>query len=330
MKGSDEKPRRRPRAAFTLRVAVSAGLLGLLVLFVDRSRLGARFSAADPALLLLVVVLATGDRLLMAAKWWLLVRGRAAHVSLWAAVRAYYLASFAGYFLPMTVGADAVRIGALAGPGRTAGLVASVVLERVVGALAQVVLAAVSVATLVVRGLGAQIGPPQRWMLGGLVVAAFLAFPASFPAARAVARGLGAAGGWRSGLRALCESYASYGGSGALVGLFFALTLIEGGFPVAIHYVAGRALGLDPGWTLYIAVVPLVYLVARLPVSLGGLGILELSFVSLSGLLGLGWTDAFSITALATALYLVALAPGALLYLLPAATPAAAPRARLP
>ena len=183
-----------------------------------------------------------------------------------------------------------------------------------------------TVATLVTLGLGAQIGPPQRWMLGGLVVVVCLAFPTSFPLARAVARGLGAAGGWRSGLRALCESYASYGGSGALVGLFFALTLIEGGFPVAIHYVAGRALGLDPGWALYIAVVPLVYLVARLPVSLGGLGVLELSFVSLAGLLGLGWTDAFSIAALATALYLVALAPGALLYLLPAA----APRARMP
>jgi hypothetical protein len=46
--------------------------------------------------------------------------------------------------------------------------------------------------------------------------------------------------------------------------------------------VAGRSLGLDPGWSFYIATVPLVYLVARLPVSLGGLGFLELSFVSLA------------------------------------------------
>ena len=60
----------------------------------------------------------------MAWKWWLLVRSRDAALGLWAAVRAYYLASFAGYFLPMTVGADAVRIGALAGTSRGAVLVA--------------------------------------------------------------------------------------------------------------------------------------------------------------------------------------------------------------
>ena len=113
--------------------------------------------------------------------------------------------------------------------------------------------------------------------------------------------------------------------------VFFALTLIEGGFPVVIHYTAGRALGLNPGWSFYIATVPLVYLVARLPVSLGGLGFLELSFVTLAGFLGVSLTDAFAIAGLATALYLVALVPGAVLYLIPATAPVRpAPRARLP
>ena len=70
---------------------------------------------------------------------------------------------------------------------------------------------------------------------------------------------------------------------------------------------------------------------ARLPVSLGGLGVLELSFVSLAALLGLGWTEAFLIAGLSTALYLVALAPGAVLYLFPSALPLGArPRERLP
>jgi hypothetical protein len=73
-----------------------------------------------------------------------------------------------------------------------------------------------------------------------------------------------------------------------------------------------------------------VFLVARLPVSVGGIGFLEMSFVSLAGLLGMGWTDAFAIAGLATALYVVALAPGAVLYLVPAAVGRPAPRGRLP
>jgi glycosyltransferase 2 family protein len=326
-----ERPRRQGgRRGFRLRIAVSLALLLLLVLFVDWGRLGARLIAADPILMLAVVALATADRLLMAWKWWLLVRSRDATLGLWAAVRAYYLASFAGYFLPMTVGADAVRVGALAGRSRPAVLVASVVIERLIGALAQAVLAGLSVATLVTLGLGARVGPAERWGLGVAVALAFAAFPFSFPAARWAAARLGTAG-WRGGLRALAEQYAGYGASMGLLCAFFALTLLEGGFPVTIHYTAGRALGLDPGWSFYIATVPLVFLVARLPVSLGGLGFLELSFVSLAGLLGVSWTDAFAIAGLATALYLVALAPGVVLYLIPAATPVRrAPRERLP
>jgi uncharacterized membrane protein YbhN (UPF0104 family) len=326
-----ERSRREPsRRGFTLRLAVSLALVLLLFLFVDWSLLGARLGAADPLVMLGIVGLATADRLLMAWKWWLLVRGRDVALGLWAAVRAYYLASFAGYFLPMTVGADAVRVGALVGAGRTAVLVASVVLERLVGALAQAVLAALSVATLVALGLGARIGPAERWGLGAAVALAFAAFPFTFPAARRVAARLGPGPGWRGALRALAEQYAGYGASTGLVCVFFALTLLEGGFPIAIHYAAGRALGLDPGWSFYLATVPLVFLVARLPVSLGGIGFLELSFVSLAGLLGMGWTDAFAIAGLATALYVIALLPGAVLYLIPAAAVRPAPRERLP
>ncbi|MGH7319881.1 MAG: lysylphosphatidylglycerol synthase transmembrane domain-containing protein [Candidatus Rokuibacteriota bacterium] len=319
------------RAAFLARIAVSAGLLGLLVAFVDRGRLIDRFATADARFLVLVLGLATVDRLLMASKWWLLIRGRDAAVSLWTATRAYYLASFTGYFLPMTLGADAVRIAALSGGGRTAGLIASVVLERVVGALAQAVLATVALGALIALGLGARLGPAERWAIGGLVVAAFLMFPLSFRLAARLTARLGRQTGWSAKLGGLTAAYAAYASSLGLIALFFGLTLVEGTFPVAIHYLAGRALGLDPGWTFYIATVPIVFLLARLPVSLGGLGFVELSFVSLAGLLGVGWTDAFSIAGLATALYLVALVPGAILYLWPAPDPLPAPpHERLP
>jgi acetyltransferase-like isoleucine patch superfamily enzyme len=277
-----------------------------------------RLACADAGYLLAVIAVVTADRLLMAWKWWLLLRGRDAAVSLWAAVRAYYLASFAGWFLPMTVGADAVRIAALAGQGRTTGLVASVVLERAVGALAQGVLATISIAFLVALGLGAQVGPGERWVGAAALVVAFAAFPFSFRVAGWVAARVGSGSGWRAKLGALAGAYASYGGSARLVVAFFGLTLLEGCLPVVYHYFTGRALGLDPGWSFYIATVPLVFLVARLPVSLGGLGVLELSFVYLGGLLGLGRTQAFSIAVLAEALVLVSLVPGAVAYLFPA------------
>jgi uncharacterized membrane protein YbhN (UPF0104 family) len=227
------------------------------------------------------------------------------------------MASFAGWFLPMTVGADVVRVAALAGGGRTAGLVASVLLERTIGALAQAVLALISLGTLIALGLGADVGPAERWAVGGAVLAAFLAFPFSFRLAGWAARRVSADHGpWRL-VRKLGEAYAGYAASPRLVVAFFGLTLLEGCLPVAIHYLVGRALGLDPGWTFYIATVPLVFMVARLPVSLGGLGVLELSFVYLATLLGLGRTEAFSIAVVAEGLVILCLTPGALAYLFP-------------
>jgi glycosyltransferase 2 family protein len=306
------------RSSFVLRVLVSAGLLALLLAFVDRADLARRLGGLNPGYLVLLVGMATADRLLMAWKWWLLVRGREAAVSLGAAIRAYYMASFAGWFLPMTLGADAVRVAALAGEGRTPGLVASVVLERTVGALAQGVLAVISLGTLVALGLGAEIGPGERWAVGGGLLAAFLAFPLSFRVAAWMARRLPGESAGRRLLRKLSEAYASYGSSRTLVVAFFGLTLLEGCFPVAIHYYVGRALSLDPGWTFYIATVPLVFMVARLPVSLGGLGVLELSFVYLAMHLGLGRTEAFSIAVVAEGLMIVCLLPGAIAYLFPA------------
>ena len=324
MKGPERSPTRRGRRSFVVRLAVSLALLALLLRIVDLGALGRRLAGVDLVFVVGIVAVVTADRLLMAWKWWLLVRGRDAAVSLWAAVRAYYLASFAGLFLPMTVGADAVRVAALAGQGRTPGLVASIVLERAVGALGQAVLATISIGTLIALGLGARIGPGERWAVAGVLAAAFLAFPFSFRAAAWTARRLDG-GGWRGVVAALARSYAGYADARGLVLAFFGLTLLEGCLPVVYHYVTGRALGLDPGWSFYIATVPITFLVARLPVTLGGIGVLELSFVYLAGLLGLGRTEAFSIALLAEALVLVSLLPGALAYLFPAAAPVGVP-----
>ena len=101
MREPDRPPRGARRRGFLFRLAVSVGLLLLLLLFVDWGRLGARLGAANAAPMLAVVLLATADRLLMAWKWWLLVQARDVTLGLWPAVRAYYLASFAGYFLPI-------------------------------------------------------------------------------------------------------------------------------------------------------------------------------------------------------------------------------------
>ena len=103
----------------------------------------------------------------MAYKWHRLLRVRDLDIGLGEAVRAYYISSFAGVFLPMTVGADLVRIGALQG-GRVSNtnLVASIAIERGLGALSQAVFCVLSV--LLIAALQLQVDVP----VGGLLALA--------------------------------------------------------------------------------------------------------------------------------------------------------------
>jgi hypothetical protein len=77
-------------------------------------------------------------------------------------------------------------------------------------------------------------------------------------------------------------------------------------------------LGLQVSLVLFMATIPIVFLIGRIPVSLGGIGVVESSFVILAGRIGLGATEAFSLALLAEVLLLVSLLPGALLAFGPA------------
>jgi uncharacterized membrane protein YbhN (UPF0104 family) len=57
--------------------------------------------------------------------------------------------------------------------------------------------------------------------------------------------------------------------------------------------------------------MPLALMIARLPVSLGGFGVQEASFVYLAGLLGLGASDAVAVMLVMDAVLILTLLPAA-------------------
>ena len=74
---------------------------------------------------------------------------------------------------------------------------------------------------------------------------------------------------------------------------------------VGVHYVVGRALGLDVSFGYFLIFIPLIAIIASVPVSFGGIGVRENSGVLLFGRLGVEGTVAFSMEFIA---YLVGLA----------------------
>ena len=301
-----------------VRVLVSGGLIAALLLFVDVREVSGLLLAASPTLLVVLIALHTLDRVLMAFKWWLLLEAEKLGVGLGEATRAYYISSFAGLFLPMTVGADIVRTVTMRHTGRTAKIIATIAVERGIGALAQFALVGLSLLVIVQLGLA---GPEtmDTTRLGVLIALVVLllavCLPLSFGIARRVASAGQRRGGFQKKLGDLAAAYAGYSRHRGTLWTFLGLTVLEGFLPVTIHYFAAMALGLDVPYYVFVAIVPIAFLVARLPISLGGVGIQEGAFVGLALVLGFQRDPALAIALLSQITLVVALIPGAFAYL---------------
>jgi uncharacterized membrane protein YbhN (UPF0104 family) len=299
----------RRALSLALRLTVSLGLLALLSLVVaEPGELARRLSGMRVPMLLVAFVLTAGDRVLMAFKWWILLRARGIGMPLATAVRAYFASSFAGLFLPVTLGADAVRLVASRQYG-AADITASIVVERTLGAVSVAVVALSGCAMIAGTLANVALQPIVLATAAvGVVVAVGFAFSlwlASQWAVRSPGPNTPAV------LHKVLTAYAAYARHPLPLAAFFGLSVLESLVPALVAFVVARGLGLDePAW-LFIAAFPVALMVARLPVSLGGFGVQEASFVYLAGLLGLGRSDAVATMLVVDAVLVLTLLPAA-------------------
>ena len=232
----------------------------------------------------------------MAWRWQRLLAARGVHDSLRRLVRTYFVGYAAGQVLPTSLGGDASRIYETsrrhAGAGGAAA--GTVLLERALGGVATLTLAAVGFALAVGNyDLGGYL-----WIELALLVGAVLAGVAAFstrlhpllhltrPVLRAVRLE-----------RPLREAYLGVHSFRAdvplLVGMFV-LTLVVQAVRVLSIWAAGKAVGVDLSPRPYYVMGPLLFLVALIPFTINGLAVRESFFVSFLGTLGVAADPAFA------------------------------------
>ena len=139
----------RRRLMLLLRVAVSLALLAYLVLVTvppaDRAKIVAIYARCDLLYLLAAICLTFLDRLLSGWKWLMLLRARQPGMEAGPVMQVFFVSTFLGYFLPSSIGGDAIRIFSLSRLNRDlAGSTSSVVLDRAFGTLGLLGIAAVA------------------------------------------------------------------------------------------------------------------------------------------------------------------------------------------
>ena len=288
-----------------LRLAITCGLLSVLLFVVAEPRqIAAVITGATPGPLIAAVALSVLDRFTMAYKWWLLLRARALAVSLSVAVRSYFASSLYGLILPVTIGADAVRIIALRHVGMM-DVTASIVIERGLGVIAMgsvglfsCLLLATTVTEFAVQSLA-------LWLLIAIVIAASLFTISLVLADRLAAR----RGSTPSRLQKAAEAYGTYRRHPGILAVFYGLSVVESLISAVIAYVVAIGLGIPIPLYVFVATVPIALASARLPISIGGFGVQEASFVFLGSLVGISSTNSLSIFLVTDIAMLVALLP---------------------
>ena len=246
--------------------------------------------------LVAAVAVMLGPVVPMAWRWQRLLAARGIHERLPWLTRAYLTSYAAGQVLPTAIGGDAMRIFETARrhAGRTGDIAGSVLLERALGGIATLALAAVGFAL----ALGRYDVGPYLWIEGafvlGAIVLAFLFFSRSLrrPLSRLVPllRRLRV----ERPLRALYEGIHAYRARPALLLGVSALTLGLQAIRVLAIWLAAEAAGANLSPRVFYVMGPLLFLVILVPFTINGLAVREAFFVSFLGQVGVDADTAFA------------------------------------
>jgi glycosyltransferase 2 family protein len=224
----------------------------------------------------------------MAFRWQRLLAARGVAESFAWCNRAYFVSYTAGQVLPSAVGGDASRIfeSSRRHPGRLGELSAIVVLERALGGVATLTLAAVGFALAIGRY---NVGP-YLWVEGvfvvGTVVLAVLFFSHRMrgilrrfvPLLRRLKL--------ERPLRSFYEGVHVFRRHVKLMVWIFLLTLVVQAVRVLAIWMGGKAVGVNLSPRPYYVMGPLLFLVLLVPFTVNGIAVREAFFVSFLGQLG--------------------------------------------
>jgi hypothetical protein len=249
----------------------------------------------------------------MAWRWQLLLRAKGIYDRIHWLIRAYFVSYLAGQVLPTSVGGDAVRIYETARrhPGNTGLIAGTVLLERALGGVATLMLAAVGFALAIGRyDVGAYLWLEGFFVAGTILLGVLFFSRSARPLLRRVEPLLMRL--WiGKPLRALYEGIHTYRDNTRLMFGVLAITLGMQASRILAIWCAGKAVGVDLSPRPYYVMGPMLFLVMLVPFTLNGFAVREAFFISFLGNLGVDADAAFATGFLFFLVSLVMSLPGA-------------------
>jgi uncharacterized membrane protein YbhN (UPF0104 family) len=302
------------------RIVVTLALLGVVASQIDWSRMAGRVRHGHPLDFVLAVTLVLAALVVGAGRWWLLLRRADVRLGVGRLARVYAVSTFTGTFLPTTLGSDVTRALLVARRGSLLTRVAiTIVVDRTGGLFGLIGMAWIAFAVHS-SGVPHSACVFLAWVSAATAAGALLVILAVFRGSRLaralVPRRLALVAGQS---RSLVANYAR--DPSLLVVLVLSSLLFQALISLQLVLLA-RAINVQLPFATAAVVLALVTVVTLIPISIGGFGVREGTYVILLGSVPIAATDATLISLLSVAALFVASLPGALVLARSGITPA--------
>jgi glycosyltransferase 2 family protein len=315
------------RTRIVLQATVSGAVIAYLFWRIDLGRTGDIIADAEPGLLLVALAIFLATTSLMAWRWQILLDSKGIHEPLGWLTKLYFIGYAAGQVLPTAVGGDAVRIveHARRRPDAKAEAAAAVLMERVLGAAATLVLVAVGLALAAGRYEDIRL---VVWIEAVFVVATVVVLALLF--SRRTSRHLqervfplGRRLRLERPVTSLYLAMHGYRARPRALMVVFAVTVVSQLVRIVGIWLCGEAVGVDVSPVVYFILGPLLFLVQMVPITLNGLGVREAFFVEFLARFDVPVDAAFAAGLLFYAVTIATSLPGGFILLWRSVRPAA-------
>lgn len=265
---------------FLLKLSGSLALLAYVASHIDWPHVSVLLAQVNPLYIVLNVLLIALSTTLMSMRWYEICQYFCIEVSRTFTLKNMWISTFFNQVLPGGVGGDAVRVLALKDHLRTGGI-SSVLIDRGIGMLMIFinVLVLLPISYLLLGHTAIFPLFPLLGMTGVSIGLGFVLWGDKLPLHH-----IPHLGRWLKSIPAAVRHVLLYPSprQWRVVGLSLAIQALG----IAHFYVAALALGLNPSLWACAALVPPVYLLVIIPLSLAGWGLREGAVVSLFTLAG--------------------------------------------
>lgn len=309
---------KRTRLIVVLKALFAAALIVVLLSRIDMGDMLTLMRGVDKPLFALSFAVFAGRIVFGALRNKVLLDYEGDRFSVASLTRFYFIGFFFNMFLPTVVGGDIARGYYLyKGSGGNERVIGTVIVERILGILAMMVLSVASVLVSAAAGYDIVGNDTVRFITVSFVIGLILSCLFFNRRTERIIERMTPASVGRNAARIfnMLRGMTAYGRAPRVLAAAYVLSVAFQFLSIVSTWLIGRSLGDNTPFVYYLILLPVIWLVTMAPVSINGIGIREGAFIVLFGAVGMPQETAMAVSLLLLTQSVVIGAAGGLVFL---------------